>query len=112
MITNSCSGNRLFRRFSARTPPEAEPCDRMEEARGVRRSSRSRKTYGLIGELGAFSPGLKPDHGKIKRSRGFENPLPRTEVRGWHPTANKINNPATRNYSNPHLYGVPNHEPG
>ena len=26
--------------------------------RGVRLSSRSRKTYGLIGELGAFSPGL------------------------------------------------------
>jgi hypothetical protein len=29
--------------------------------------------------LGAFSPGLKPGHCKIKRSRGFENPLPRTE---------------------------------
>ena len=39
------------------------------------------KTYGLIGELGAFSPGLKPGHCKTKRSRGFENPLPRTEVR-------------------------------
>jgi hypothetical protein len=86
MITNSCSRNRLFRRFLrqprtlVRGPPEAEPCDRMEEARGVRLSSRSRKTYGLIGELGAFSPGLKPGHCKIKRSRGFENPLPRTEV--------------------------------
>src|SRR5216684_8051155 len=66
-------------------PPEAEPCDRIEEARGVRLSSRLRKTYELIGELGAFSPGLKPGHCKIKRSRGFENPLlPRTEVRGWH----------------------------
>jgi hypothetical protein len=49
-----------------------------------RLSSRSRKTYELIGALGAFSPGLKPGHCKIKRSRGFENPLPRTEVRGWH----------------------------
>jgi hypothetical protein len=34
--------------------------------------------------VGAFSPGLKPGHCKIERSRGFENPLPRTEVRGWH----------------------------
>jgi hypothetical protein len=71
-------------RTLVRGPPEAQPCDRMEEARGVRLSPRSRKTYGLIGELGAFSPGLKPGHCKIKRSRGFENPLPRTEVRGWH----------------------------
>jgi hypothetical protein len=29
------------------------------KARGARLSSRSPKTYGLIGELGAFSPGLK-----------------------------------------------------
>ncbi len=29
------------------------------------------------------SPGLKPGHSKIDRSRGFENPLPRTEVRGY-----------------------------
>ena len=36
---------------------------------------------------GAFPPGLKPGHCKIKRSRGFENPLPRTEVRGWHSSA-------------------------
>jgi hypothetical protein len=42
------------------------------------------KRTGLIGQLGAFSPGLKPGHGKIKRFRGFENPRPRTEVRGWH----------------------------
>jgi hypothetical protein len=42
------------------------------------------KTHGLMGQLGEFSPGLKPGHCKIKRSRGFENPLPRTEVRGWH----------------------------
>src|SRR6185437_16621124 len=66
---------------------QAEPCGQIEEARDARLWSRSRKTYGLIGELGAFSPGLKPGHGKIKRSRGFENPLPRTEVRGWHSLA-------------------------
>jgi len=46
-------------RTLVRGPPEAEPCDRIEEARDVRQSSRSGKTYGLIGELGAFSPGLK-----------------------------------------------------
>src|SRR5258708_31503615 len=61
---------------------EAEPCDQIGEARGVRLSSRSQRTYGLIGVLGAFSPGLKPGHCKIKRSRGFENPLPRTESPG------------------------------
>ena len=49
---------------------------------GFRRSSRSQRTYALIGELGAFSPGLKPGRWKIKRSRGFENPLPRTESPG------------------------------
>src|SRR5579864_5620278 len=59
-----------------------EPCDRMEGVRDVRLSSRSRKTYRLIAELEAFSPGLKPGHGRIKRSRGFENPLPRTESPG------------------------------
>ena len=68
------------------SPPEhpltAEPCDRIGEARGVRWSSRSQRTYALIGELGAFSPGLKPGICKIKRSRGFENPLPRTESPG------------------------------
>jgi hypothetical protein len=34
--------------------------------------------------LGVFSPGLKPDRFEIDRSRGFEKPAPRTEVRGWH----------------------------
>ena len=62
--------------------PAAEPCDQTEGVRDVRVSSKSRKTYGLIAELGAFSPGLKPGHGRIKRSRGFENPLPRTESPG------------------------------
>ena len=62
--------------------PAAEPCDQIEGLRDARRSLRSRKTYGLIAELGAFSPGLKPGHGRIKRSRGFENPLPRTESPG------------------------------
>ena len=62
--------------------PAAEPCDQMEGVRDVRLWSRSGKTYGLIAELGAFSPGLKPGHGRIKRSRGFENPLPRTESPG------------------------------
>jgi hypothetical protein len=57
-------------RTLVRGPPEVEPCDRIEEARGVRQSSRSRKTYGLIGELGAFSPGLKPGHCKIKLKSG------------------------------------------
>ena len=28
--------------------------------------------------------GLKPSILMPERSRGFENPLPRTEVRGWH----------------------------
>jgi hypothetical protein len=32
----------------------------------------------------AFSPGLKPGHGKIKRSRGFETRSPGLKVRGWH----------------------------
>jgi hypothetical protein len=82
MITNSCGRNRPFRRFSAPAPdsspgpPEAEPCDRMGEARDVRLSSKSRKTHALIGQLGACSPELKPGHCKMKRSRGFENPLP------------------------------------
>src|SRR5580692_2822227 len=58
---------------------EAEPCDRIGEARGVRRSSWRRRTFAL---LGAFSPGLKPGRCQIKRSRGFENPLPRTESPG------------------------------
>jgi hypothetical protein len=83
-------------RTLVRGPPEVEPCDRIEEARGVRQSSRSRKTYGLIGELGAFSPGLKPGHCKIKRSCGFENPLPRTEVRGWHDQASLPKNRVSR----------------
>jgi hypothetical protein len=39
--------------------------------------------YGVIGQLGAFTPGLKPRNGRIMRSRGFENPRPRTEVRGY-----------------------------
>src|SRR5258708_38146078 len=68
------------------SPPEhpltAEPCDRIGEARGVRWSSRSQRTYALIGELGAFSPGLKPSSCWIKRSRGFKNPLPRTKSPG------------------------------
>jgi hypothetical protein len=38
----------------------------------------------FTGQLGVFSPGLKTGQGKMKRSRGFENPLPRTEVWGWH----------------------------
>src|ERR1700733_14585225 len=29
-------------------------------------------------------PGLKPGNLDTERFRGFENPLPRTEVRGWH----------------------------
>jgi hypothetical protein len=29
-------------------------------------------------------PGLKPRLDVAEHSRGFENPLPRTEVRGWH----------------------------
>src|SRR5271156_232792 len=65
-----------------RGPPEAELCDRIGEARDAQLSSKSRKTCGLIGQLGAFSPGLKPGHCKIKRSRGFENPLPRTKSPG------------------------------
>jgi hypothetical protein len=32
----------------------------------------------------AQPPGLKPSIYMPERSRGFENPLPRTEVRGWH----------------------------
>ena len=42
------------------------------------------KSVGVDWPAWAFSPGLKPDHGKMERFRGFENPLPRTEVRGWH----------------------------
>jgi hypothetical protein len=68
-----------------RGQPQPKPCDRMEEACGARLSSRSQETYAWIGELGPFSPGLKPGHGKIKRSRGFENPLPRTESPGLAP---------------------------
>jgi hypothetical protein len=49
---------------------------------GCRRSHEKRT--GRFEQLGAFSPGLKPGLCTIKRSRGFENPLPRTEVRGWH----------------------------
>ena len=36
------------------------------------------------GELNAPPPGLKPGIYLPERSRGFENPLPRTKVRGWH----------------------------
>jgi hypothetical protein len=35
-------------------------------------------------ELDAPPPGLKPRIYIPERSRGFENPLPRTKVRGWH----------------------------
>jgi hypothetical protein len=52
--------------------------------RDVRLSSKSRKTYGLIVQLGAFSPGLKPFHCKLKRSRGLKTRSPGLKVRGWH----------------------------
>jgi hypothetical protein len=42
------------------------------------------KNIRLIGRLGAFSPGLKPSHPKMERSRGFENPRPRTKSPGLH----------------------------
>ena len=38
--------------------------------------------FALIGQLAAFSPGLKPGRWKMMHSRGFENPLPRTESPG------------------------------
>ena len=36
------------------------------------------------GSLEKQPPGLKPRDLYAERFRGFENPLPRTEVRGWH----------------------------
>jgi hypothetical protein len=36
-----------------------------------------------VAKLGVLT-GAKAQICKIKRFRGFENPLPRTEVRGWH----------------------------
>src|SRR5258708_3970041 len=75
MITIHAAETASFDDSPQEHPLEAEPCDQNGEARGVRLSSRSRRTYGLIGELGAFSPGLKPGICKINRSRGFSTLL-------------------------------------
>src|SRR5580704_6297235 len=83
---------------------EAEPCDRIGEARGVRRSSWRRRTFALPG---AFSPGLKPRRCQIKRSRGFENPLPRTESPGL-AQLRRFVDPKTTKMSSAGQFATPN----
>jgi hypothetical protein len=62
--------------WKVRWPPEAEPCDRIEEARDVRLSSKPRKKRSGWAAWGIHTKAKSPVICKIKPSRGLKTRSP------------------------------------